>query len=57
MKDNNMHYLDPGIEVLDVTVEAGFGVSGDIDPGGSGGELRARPMSEGYDFFYEDDSY
>ena len=55
MKDNNMHYLAPCIEVLDVTVEAGFGVSADIGPGGGGGELHS--TLEGYEATYEDTLY
>ena len=55
MKNNYMYYSAPRIEVVDVVVEAGFGVSADIGPGGGGGELHS--TLEGYEATYEDTLY
>uniref|UniRef100_UPI004056C157 hypothetical protein n=1 Tax=Alistipes sp. TaxID=1872444 RepID=UPI004056C157 len=47
-------YVAPIVEVVEVVVEAGFSVSGDIEPGGSGGVLSV-PRGD-YDSAYDEEA-
>lgn len=53
MKD--LVYLPPRLYYVDVAVEAGFSVTGDIIPGGGGGELRS--LHGDYELSHEEQNY